>query len=64
MKSEGVSVRWVKGFGERVVDGLVWDAENGFVVVVSDPVMVERLLGNGDFEVVQEQDVVNSDGTE
>lgn len=47
----GVKVRWLKGFGERVVDGLIWNAGNGYVVTVNDAAMVERLLKNGGFEI-------------
>lgn len=54
-----VKVRWVPAFGERIVDELVWNEGNGFVVAVSDPVMVERLLANGDFAVADE--VVGTD---
>ena len=51
----GVQVRWVKEFGERIVDGYVWNAENEFVTTVAEA-DVERLVANGDFEVVVESD--------
>lgn len=54
-----VKVRWMPAFGERTVDELVWNEGNGFVTEVSDPVMVQRLLANGDFAVVDE--VVGTD---
>lgn len=59
----GVRMRWKKGFGERIVDDLVWSSANNYEVIVTDQAMVERLAANGDFEVIAEaaEDV---DGTE
>lgn len=48
-----VKVRYTGAAGRRVVDDHEWNAANGFVTVVADRQMVERLLANGDFEIVE-----------
>lgn len=53
-KQKAVKVRYTGAAGRRIVDDHEWNAANGFVTVVADRQMVERLLANGDFEIVVE----------
>lgn len=37
----------------RIVDQYEWNVDNGYIQPVTSQAMVDRLLANGDFELVQ-----------
>lgn len=50
---ETAQILYIGQAGRRVVEGYVWDEENGYVQTVTGSEMVERLLRNGDFAVLE-----------
>lgn len=46
-------VLYIGDAGRRVVDAHEWTAENGYVQKVDDSELVERLLRNGDFAILE-----------
>ncbi len=55
-KGTGVRVRYTGTAHRRIVEPYEWNAANGYVQTVTSQAMVERLLANGDFALVQEPD--------
>lgn len=49
-------VRYIGKAHRRIVEQYEWNANNGYVQTVTSRALVERLLANGDFELVQTPD--------
>lgn len=46
-------IRYIGKAHRRIVERHEWNADNGYVQTVTSQAMVDRLLANGDFELVQ-----------
>ena len=51
-------VRYIGKAHRRIVDDYEWNASNSYVQTVTSRTLVERLLANGDFELVQAPDTL------
>lgn len=50
--AESCLIRYTGAPHRRIVDGIEWNEANGWTVAIGDANLVERLLNNGDFEIV------------
>lgn len=51
-----VQVRYIGQAGRRIVEKYEWNAANGYIQTITSQAMVDRLLANGDFALVQTPD--------
>ena len=51
-----VQVRYIGPAQVRIVERYEWNATNGYVQTVTSQAMVDRLLANGDFALVQTEE--------
>lgn len=61
--AEGKAVRYTGRAQRRIVERYEWNADNGYVQTVTGRALLERLLANGDFTLVQGPDAAESQET-